>query len=255
MCTLSPKSVFITGANRGLGLEFVKHFLRLANPPTHLFAACRQPDQATELTQLASENGSIRVVKLDVRQDEEIAAAVAEVGKVVGDDGLNLLLNNAGVNQQEQGIEPLTREKMNYHFDCNVTAPLLICKAFLPTLRRAADKTEFSCSRAAIINLSSTLSLINYVNKINDFRYPYNSSKCALNMVTDVLAREVSPDGVLVAGIHPGWVKTDMGGPNGMIDKEESISKCMNTFAAMNKDSSGLLHSYTGDIFDWNSGP
>ncbi|XP_067654345.1 uncharacterized protein [Haliotis asinina] len=121
MFKLSPKSVFITGANRGLGLAFVKHFLGLEEPPTHVFAACRQPDQATELTRLAGENGRVRVVKLDVREDEEIAAAVVEVEKVVGDDGLNLLLNNAAVRQHEQGLESLTREKMNYHFDCNVT--------------------------------------------------------------------------------------------------------------------------------------
>ncbi|XP_046555240.1 C-factor-like isoform X3 [Haliotis rubra] len=253
MSKLSPKSVFITGANRGLGLAFVKHFLGLAEPPSHVFAACRQPDQATELTRLAGENGRVRVVKLDVREDEEIAAAVVEVEKVVGAGGLNLLLNNAGVNQQEQGLESLTREKMNYHFDCNVTAPLLVSKAFLPLLRRAANKTDFSCSRAAIINVSTVLSLINYVNKMNDFRYPYDSSKCALNMVTDILAREVSPDGVLVAGLHPGWVKTDMGGPNAMLDIEESISKCMNTIAAMNKDSSGLLYSYAGTVFHWNA--
>ncbi|XP_067655057.1 C-signal-like [Haliotis asinina] len=253
MSKLSPNSVFITGANRGLGLAFVKHFLGLEEPPTHVFAACRQPDQATELTRLAGENGRVRVVRLDVREDEEIAAAVVEVEKVVGDDGLNLLLNNAGVNHQERGLESLTREKMNYHFDCNVTAPLLVCKAFLPLLRRAANKTDFSCSRAAIINVSSVLGLISYVSKRNDFRYPYNSSKCALNMVTAILAREVSPDGVLVAGLHPGWVKTDMGGPSGLLDIDESIPKCMNTLAAMNKDSSGLLYSYTGTVFQWNA--
>ncbi|XP_067655373.1 C-signal-like [Haliotis asinina] len=253
MSKLSPKSVFITGANRGLGLGFVKHFLGLAKPPTYVFATCRQPDQATELTRLAKENGRVRMVKLDVREDEEIAAAVVEVEKVVGDDGLNLLLNNAGVNHQERGLESLTREKMNYHFDCNVTAPLLISKAFLPLLRRAANKTDFSCSRAAIINVASKLSLISYVNKRNDFRYSYNSSKCALNMVTDILAREVFPDGVLVAGLHPGWVKTDMGGPNAMLNIEESIPKCTDTIAAMNKDSSGLLYSYTGTIWQWSA--
>ena len=120
---MGPRSVFITGASRGLGLEFVKKILAEPSPPQFLFATCRDPSRADELQALAKENGNLRIIKMDVTKDEEIESAFEQTRGILEDRGLNLLINNAGINlKADTGfLETQTRERMQSHFDTNVT--------------------------------------------------------------------------------------------------------------------------------------
>lgn len=94
---MSPKSILITGCNRGIGLELVKQYLKSSSPPNHLFATCRDPSKAEELSALAKENAHLHILTLDVTDHEAYPGIAAKVGEIVGDAGLNMVINNAGI--------------------------------------------------------------------------------------------------------------------------------------------------------------
>ena len=117
------RSVFITGANRGLGLEFVKQILSQPSPPQFLFAACRDPLRADELQALAEKNSNLKIIQMDVTKDKEIESAFEQTRQILENRGLNLLINNAGKHSKTDTgfLEMQTRERMQTHFDTNVT--------------------------------------------------------------------------------------------------------------------------------------
>ncbi|WAR07668.1 CSGA-like protein [Mya arenaria] len=217
---LCPKSVLVTGANRGIGLEFVRQFLALKTPPKFIFACCRAPDNAADLKSIAEKSPSVHVVKLD--------GARGYVESIVGADGLNLLINNAAV-----GVRKSLQE------------------ALLPLLKQAASLSPdapMSCSRAAIINISTGVASIS--ENSSGGSYAYRPSKAALNMITTNLALELKEDGILATAVHPGWVKTEMGGPNALIDTGESITKMMSVLAKLQgEEGTGkFYHGVRGDL-------
>lgn len=99
---MSPKNILITGCNRGIGLELIKQYLKSSKPPTNLFATCRDPAKADELTGLAKAHSQLRVLTLDVTDHDAFPKIAAQIGEVVGDDGLNLVINNAGLLPNER---------------------------------------------------------------------------------------------------------------------------------------------------------
>ncbi|XP_052717616.1 C-factor-like isoform X3 [Crassostrea angulata] len=130
---LPPRSVLITGASRGLGLEFVKQFLQVPTPPEFLFATCRNPDNAKELQEVAKSNSSITIMKLDVSEMNTIEEAKKLVESKVGDGGLNLLINNAGINKRVT-LDTVTPDMMLDTFNINVNGPLFTTKTALNML-------------------------------------------------------------------------------------------------------------------------
>uniref|UniRef100_A0A2C9JGQ7 Uncharacterized protein n=1 Tax=Biomphalaria glabrata TaxID=6526 RepID=A0A2C9JGQ7_BIOGL len=118
------KTILVTGASRGLGLEFVRQLLELPTPPEVLIAACRDPEKAENLQRLAKSNSAVKIVKLDVEKDDEIEKTVEVVSNYVGERGLNLLINNAGIlyKQLPGNIADVTREIMQKHFSVNVVS-------------------------------------------------------------------------------------------------------------------------------------
>ncbi|XP_045164533.2 C-factor-like [Mercenaria mercenaria] len=250
---LSPKSVLITGCNRGIGLEFVKQFLRLAKPPKFLFACCRNPGAATDLNTIAESNPSVNVVELDVTKQETIEKAKSHVASIVEGEGLNLLINNSGI-VNRQGIEDVTREEMRSCFEVNAIGPLMMAQAFLPLLRQAASHHSadpMSCNKAAIINISTGVASIS--ENSSGGRYPYRSSKAALNMITTNLCLNLKADGILCTAVHPGWVKTEMGGPNALIGTEESLKGMMSVLEKLQGEecSGKFYHGVRGDLIGW----
>ncbi|XP_048244640.1 C-factor-like isoform X2 [Haliotis rufescens] len=200
---------------KGVGRGLVKGFLELPNPPKNVFASCIDPDndEAVELRDVASHNPSVTLVKLDVRSDADIANAVTTVQRVLGQRGLNLLINYAAINSQLHGLESLTRADIMSHCDCNVAGPLLVSQAMLPLLRKASKQNEtqpLGCNRAAIVNMSTGLVKSKF-SLPGERRFSYVLTKAAAAIATVMMSRELSPDGILVAGMCPGWVKTDMG--------------------------------------------
>lgn len=249
---LSPKSVFITGCNRGIGLELVKHFLRLQPPPTHVFATCRSPDTAKDLQELASASPSLTIVKLETADQSSIDAARATVEAKLEGSGLNLLINNAAVLRRRQ-LDDVTAEDMVEAYKVNCVAPLMIVKAFLPHLKVAANAEKdkpMSCSRAAIINMSTGVASIS--ENSSGGNYEYRASKAALNMVTTNLALELKEYGILATAVHPGWVKTEMGGPGALISTEESVTSIMNVLSKLQgEEGTGKFYHAKGYIIGW----
>lgn len=250
---LSPKSVLITGCNRGIGLEFVKQFLQLSDPPKYLFACCRNPEAAKDLNEIAKSNASVNVVELDVVKQETIDKAKTFVESRVKDEGLNLLINNSG-RLCRGGIEEVTREEMALHYEVNAIGPLMVAKTFLPLLKQAASQHQeepMSCNKAAIINISTGVASIS--ENSSGGNYAYRASKAAQNMITTNLSLDLKADGILCTAVHPGWVKTKMGGPNALISAEESLKGVMSVLAKLKgEDGTGkFYHGVRGDFIGW----
>lgn len=247
---MNPRSVLITGTNRGIGLQLVRSFLELSSPPKHLIATCRNPDDAVALQSLAKEHKNITVLKLDCSnvEDDKVASFVSQVEEVLQGEGLNLLINNAG----KLIREPVTAETLSDVFTVNAFAPLLITKALIPLLRKAADSTEgegLSLSRAGVVNMSSKVGSIADNGKGGN--YLYRGAKIALNMFNKNLSIEYGKDGLLFVLLHPGWVKTEMGGPNALISTEESVQGMMQMMEKCTEEHQARFFDYNGVEIPW----
>ncbi|XP_051953628.1 C-factor-like [Xyrauchen texanus] len=247
-------NVMVTGASRGLGLQIVKSLATGGFSPGKIIATAQNPEGAKELQKLAAEHQIIHIVKLDVISQASIDRAASEVEQLVQEEGLNCLINNAGINIIAD-FETVTAEKMLENFHTNSVAPLMITKAMFPLLKRAATKgTGMGIHRAAVINMSSLLGSVElyWGDRANTFKwYPYRTSKSALNMVTRCLAVDLKADGILCMALHPGWVRTDMGGPEAPLSTEESISSVLSVIGGLTETDHGSFLHYTGEQLPW----
>lgn len=253
-------SVLVTGANRGLGLQIVDSLASGGFSPGKIIATARQPASAQKLQELAEKHPNIHVVTLDVVSQDSIEKCAEEVGQLVQDEGLNCLINNAGINVVAD-FNTVTAEKMIENFHTNAVAPLMITKAFLPLLKKAAaSKGEagatgrMGINRAAVINMTSLLGSVelNWGEQANNFKwYPYRTSKSALNMVSRCMAVDLEPDGILCMAIHPGWVRTDMGGFEAPLSTEESISSVLSVIGGLTEKDHGSFLNFTGEVLPW----
>ncbi|XP_039539744.1 synaptotagmin-7 isoform X3 [Pimephales promelas] len=173
-------NLMVTGASRGLGLQIVESLVTGGFSPGKIIATARDPDGAKELQRLADEYQNIHIIKLDVISQESIERAASEVEQLVQEEGLNCLINNAGINVVAN-LETVTADKMLENFHTNSVAPLMITKAMLPLLKRAAAKgTGMGIHRAAVINMTSLLGSVElyWGDRANTFKwYPYRTSK------------------------------------------------------------------------------
>ncbi|NXG67665.1 GSFK dehydrogenase, partial [Hemiprocne comata] len=155
----------------------------------------------------------------EVTDPASTKAAAARVGEQLGGSGLNLLINNAGI-AKPSTLDTATLEDMTQIYTTNTIGPLLLSQALLPLLKKAAQGSPgsaLSCSKAAIINMSSIGGSIKemYLWDLGNF-LSYRCSKAALNMLTKCQSLGYREHGVLCAALHPGWVQTDMGGAAGL---------------------------------------
>ncbi|XP_052437713.1 C-factor [Carassius gibelio] len=249
-------NLMVTGASRGLGLQIVESLVTGGFSPGNIIATARNPDGAKELQMLAEEHQNIHIIKLDVTCQESIERAASEVEQLVHEEGLNCLINNAGINVVAN-LETVTAHKMLENFHTNSVAPLMITKAMLPMLKRAAAKgtgTGMGIQRAAVINMTSLLGSVElyWGDRANTFKwYPYRTSKSALNMVTRCLAVDLEADGILCMALHPGWIRTDMGGPEAPLSPEESISCVLSVIGGLTEKDHGSFLHYTGEQLPW----
>ncbi|XP_069134900.1 C-signal-like isoform X1 [Argopecten irradians] len=250
--SIAPRAVLITGANRGLGLEFVRQIVRFSTPPKYLFATCRNPESATSLQEMAKEHSCIKVMKFDVTDHREIQAVCDRTRHLLAEDGLNLIVNNAGITYKKQYLGNLTHSQILEQFDVNVFSPLLITQTFMPLLKLAAQKSpeeSMSWRKAAVVNISSILGSIE--KNENGGLYPYRASKAALNMVTKTQSIDLRTDGILTVAVHPGWVQTDMGGQSAPVTPTESLKGMLSLFSKLTEDSSGKFFDFNGEILPW----
>lgn len=167
---MTVTSVLITGANRGIGLEFVKQYLAQASPPKHIIATARQPDAATDLQNIAKSAPGLHVLPLEVGNYNSYTQFVSSVGEIVGEEGLNVLINNAGI-LRTGNLDEVTHEKMRENFEINSIAPLMLTKALLPLIKIAAARK----TPASIINVSSKVGSID--DNSSGGNIPYRTSK------------------------------------------------------------------------------
>lgn len=247
------RSVLITGASRGLGLQMVRQLLATPERPQKIIATARNPAAAEELQELAKSNPGVHVVPLDVTSDSSVDAAVQAVESIVGADGLNCLINNAAINVPSE-LNTVTRDAMMKTYESNTVAPLFVTKALLPLLRRAAaEGSDMGIHRAAVINVSSVLGSVqlNWGEGASFKSYAYRASKSALNMVTRCLATDLEAEGILCVALHPGWVRTDMGGPMAPLSPEESISSVLSVISGLMEEHHGGYVDYNGKSLPW----
>ncbi|XP_035510784.1 C-factor-like [Morone saxatilis] len=251
-------NVLITGANRGLGLEMVKQMLETYRPVKKLFACCRDPDgpRAEALRTLAKKHPDvISIVRLDAADLCSIKQCAQQVGALVGTGGLNLLINNAGL-LCKSALQETSPEEMQNSFTTNVVGPLNIIQEFLPHLRTAAKGSKMpgmSCRKAAVVSISSVLASMQCVKDSYSIfsAIPYRISKAGLNMLTVCAAEELKKDEILFSVLHPGWVRTDMGGEEAEIDAPESVQGMLRVMTSLTEKQNAGFLDYKGHTVPW----
>lgn len=226
----------VTGANRGVGLEFVK---QLAEQSVEVFACCRQPAEAAELQTLAESNDQIHIHALDVNDQTQVDA----LAKQLADQPIDLLINNAGISG-EKGVTVgnINRDNFRHVMETNCLSVVKVSEAFLPQVEKSQDKL--------IVVISSRMASISDNDRGQS--YAYRASKAAVNAVMRSFAIDVKERGVHVLLLHPGWVRTDMGGPDGLIDAETSVKGLLKQVAAQKKTAHAeALHRYDGGMISW----
>jgi len=252
------RNVLVTGASRGLGLELVKQLVK--NPenqpnrsPAKVIATCRNPGNADELMELASEEKDRLFVKaLDVLDYDSFPDFVNnDIKPIVQGEGVTCLINNAGVSGQSLNVEKVNPEAMLETYKTNAIGPLMLTKSMVPLLKIGAQKDIRN--GALVVNMSSVLGSI----KLNHPRmsqgyggaYPYRSSKAALNMVTRSLCLDLFSLNIKTMAMHPGWVNTDMGGMNATLTPENSVACMLEVIENFDSDLyNGNLVDYKGQI-------
>ena len=170
---MSPRNVLITGCNRGIGLELVKHYLKLDSPPTHLLATFRDEKSSEELLKMAEENSNLHALKFDIVKRDTFAFFARQVLAIVKDQGLNLVIQNSGYLAENRELDNITPEDMIYSYEVNCVGPLFLTRELLPLLKAAVskDKPLFTVDNAACVLMSTAVASIaeNSGGKI----YPY----------------------------------------------------------------------------------
>ena len=224
-------TVFITGASRGLGLEFARQY---AGEGWRVLAACRAPAQAAALDAIA---GDVTVLPLDVADRDAVAGLPARLGE----GAIDLLINNAGVYGRGQSLGRIDYAGWESVLRTNVLGPIAVAEALLPNLRRAGG--------ARIALMSSKMGSI--ADNTSGGTYAYRSSKAALNAAGRSLAHDLAGEGIAVIMLHPGWVRTDMGGAGGLIDAPESVAGLRRVIAGAEMRHSGRFYAYDGAEIPW----
>ncbi|XP_063266941.1 C-signal-like [Prinia subflava] len=253
----AARTVLLTGSNRGIGLELVKQLLGSPRPPAWIFATCRDPEgpRAQELRDLASKHPNLVLVKLDVENPSAVSDAAKVVEGKLNGMGLNLLINNAGIYTPTASLETVDAEDMVRAYKTNAVGPMLVAQAFLPLLKKAAQDSKekgLSCSKAAIINISTILGSIKKTP--DSFFHPvisYRCSKAALNMLTMCQALTYKEAGILCVALHPGWVKTDMGTQEADLTVDTSVRGLLSVLPILSEKHSGTLINWEGKAIPW----
>lgn len=229
-------TLLITGANRGLGLEFVKQY---ASAGWRVLAGCRAPEQADALQKLADGSaGRVTLHALDVGD----FSAIDALARQLQDTPIDLVINNAGIYPDRHSAFGHTDyDAWARAFHINTMAPLKVAEAFVGNLDLGQGKT--------IATVSSKMGSLD--DNTSGGAYLYRSSKAAVNMVVKCLSLDLAPRGIRAVVLHPGWVQTDMGGPNALITAETSVAGMRKVLERLTADDSGHFISFDGTEIPW----
>lgn len=225
----------VTGANRGLGLEFVRQLLAAGD---HVVATCRHPGRANALNQLVGQHpGRLHVLPLDVTEPKTHAELARELPLVI--DGIDLLVNNAGVLHSGERFGHVPPAQLDDSLRTNASGPFLLTQALAAQLSNGGK----------VANLSSVLGSI---ASVEGFHTPsYAMSKAAQNMATALLATALAERGIVVVALHPGWVQTDMGGSGAQITAESSVRGLLKVIDGLSRADSGRFLDWQGKRVAW----
>ena len=226
--TTTP-TVLITGANRGIGLEYARQF---AGKGYKVIGTVRDPADAKELSAVAD-----RVEQLDVSDGASVAALAQRLHGVP----IDILVNNAGVfDRRDVTVDKVDFAMMEQTLAVNTLGPLRVAQALLPNLRAGKRRT--------VVNMSSELGSI---EQSNGRWYAYRASKAALNQISKTLSVELAREGFICVVLHPGWVRTDMGGTAATYSPQESVSGLIVVIEKLAPADNGRFYDFKGTPIPW----
>jgi NAD(P)-dependent dehydrogenase (short-subunit alcohol dehydrogenase family) len=231
------KTTLITGANRGLGLELARQY---AAEGWSVIAACRDLNDAKALDRLP---GEIEVVALDLADP----AAIASLPHRLPHRPVDLLVNNAGIGGGRHGFGALDAVDFAAVMRINCLAPLLLMQALVEQVAASTDK----CMVAIGSRMGSIAEGIAMGDPDDGGDYAYRCAKAALNMAVATAAFDLKPRGIITAVLHPGWVRTDMGGPAADLPAATSATGLRRVIAGLTPTSSGGFYTWDGDTVAW----
>jgi NAD(P)-dependent dehydrogenase (short-subunit alcohol dehydrogenase family) len=227
-------TMLVTGANRGLGLEFTRQYLAEGYA---VIAACREPSKAQALHSIAQNSkGELTVVTADVTDAASVQRAAAQVKGAV-----DILLNCAGVIGGRGHLGSIDYQDWRQVLEVNLMGPARLCEAFVDHVARS--------SRRLMVTITSGMGSL--ADNTSGGFIPYRTSKAAVNMLMRSAAIDLRPRGITCVVVNPGWVKTDMGGPNAKLSPEESVSAMRRVIARLGPGDSGRFYNHDGREYPW----
>ena len=242
------QTVLITGANRGIGLEFVRQY---ANDGWNVIACCRNSTDAVALQKLAQDTPSIRIETLDVLD----ATSIDQLTKKLSSTTIDLLINNAGIfsgtgtkgnqfannnDDRSQSFGSLDATAWAKVLTTNAIAPIMVTEKILPLMTKNKN--------GKIIMISSRMGSI---DNTQEGDIAYRSSKAALNAAMRNISITLRPQNITVISMHPGWVKTDMGGAYADLTPQQSVEGMRRVIDQLKLEKSGCFFGYDGQEFAW----
>lgn len=227
--------VLITGAGRGIGLQLAQEFIELGH---EVIATVRSPQGRENLNRLADKyESAVEVYDLDVTKEESVEA----FSKVINTRTIDILINNAGViGGDNQDVTNFDFAQWSRTFEVNAVSPMRVALGVLPAIRQSKPPK--------IVTLSS---IMGSLARERTGSIAYRSSKAAVNKAMQCLALELKPEKIGVYLIHPGWVRTEMGGPEADISVEESAAGLAATILGFTLEDSAKFWQYDGVLLDW----
>jgi NAD(P)-dependent dehydrogenase (short-subunit alcohol dehydrogenase family) len=223
-------TILITGANRGIGLELARNFAAAGDT---VIGTARHPDEATELADIAQ-----RVERLDHTNPD----SVRTLASALADTAIDILINNGATGPESASFEDLDPTTLVRDFEINSVGPVRVTQAMLPHLRKRSRKT--------VVSITSQLGSIELAQGSGGY-IAYRTSKAALNMLNACAAHELGKEGFTCAVLHPGWVRTRMGGENAPVTPEESSKGLHAVINKLTTDDNGRFLDHTGAELPW----
>ena len=228
-------NVLVTGANRGLGLGFVTNYL---GKNVNVVSTTRELKSSKELLALKEKfPNNLEIFELDLLKE----GAGYALANFLGDRPIDILINNAGVGSTNQHLQAVSPKPWLEVLKVNLIAPLMVTQSIIDNVKKGSDKK--------IYFLSSQLGSI--ADNTSGGMYIYRSSKTGLNQIVKSLSVDLKPQGITVVSLHPGWVKTDMGGPNAPVSIDESIEGMMQVIYSTDIRDTGRFLNYDGKELPW----
>jgi|TARA_Y100000817_G_C16813728_1_gene525446 NAD(P)-dependent dehydrogenase (short-subunit alcohol dehydrogenase family) len=227
-------TILIAGASRGIGLELAKQYAAAGD---NVIACARDTGAAALLDEAASNAENITILEMDIGNPTSIASA----SSAVGDQAIDTLIVSAGaVGGGRQTLDDLDIEEWHNTLNINTIGPALVAKEFKSNLAASGNGN--------LMIMSSQLAASTWPM---GGMYIYSTTKAAVSKVVQCLALDWAADPITVTVVHPGWVQTDMGGPQAEITAEESASGIRSVISGLTKEDSGKFYKWNGDIHPW----